>query len=152
MADSTISNVLGFSFGQTYYSSTITTGANTNNQLVAPYTCNFNGVQNINIHLDTCITNNVSSFSKSKSSIIANIPVDTNQANIWFVKNNDFCFSLKDDVIDYMAISIQDDLGNKINFNNQHWNMSLCFSVFRDVQRFSYENTFYNILKQGYHY
>ena len=45
-----------------------------------------------------------------------------------------------------LEIEILDDLENPINFNNQHWNLTLKFSTIKDVDRFSYKNNFENIL------
>jgi len=146
MGDSTIHNVMGFLQNQNTYS----TGLGTKHYIESPFTCNFNGIQNFNIHLDTCVTSNVNSFSKSRSSIIASIPVDANSSNIFFIKQNDYEFTIQDNIIDYIIISIKDDLDNYLNWNNQNYNLSLCFSVTRDIDRFQYENNFYNILKRGY--
>jgi hypothetical protein len=49
-------------------------------------------------------------------------------------------------MIDDMTIDIKDDLNNYINFNNQHWNLTLYFSVIKDIDRFNYMNNFHNIL------
>ena len=147
MPDSTIYNVMGFFNTQPYASQTVFS-----NQIIyAPYTCNFNGTNNINIHMGTWLTPNFDSFNKARSGIIASIPVDSNQSLIYFLKQNDYAFCIKDNCIDSIRISIQDDLENFVNFNNQSWNLCLCFTIIRDVERFSYENTFYNIMKRGYH-
>ena len=52
--------------------------------------------------------------------------------------------------IDVVAISIKDDLENYIDFNNQHWNLTLYFSITKDVERFSHEQDFRHILRNGY--
>jgi hypothetical protein len=148
MADSTIDSVMGFLPNQTTNSLGVL--GSSNQKLESPFTCNFNGYQNVNIHLDSFNTSNVDSFSKSRSSIVASIPIDSNDSNIFFLKQNDFAFSLKDNVIDYIIISIKDDVGNYVNWNNQNWNLSLCFSITKDIDRFAYENSFYDILKRGY--
>jgi len=154
MPDSTIYNVMGFPQNQTIYSNSvyINAGTQTTNAVQSLYTCNFNGIQNINIHFETCVTSNIDSYSKSKSSIIASVPIDANKSQIYYVKTHDYSFAIKDDVIDKLIISLQDDLENHINFNNQHWNMSLVFSVISDISRFQYENNFHTILKNGYYY
>jgi hypothetical protein len=147
MPDSTIYDVMGFYKTQAYGSATVAT----KQVIYAPYTCNFNGTNNINIHMGTFLTPNFDSFNKARSGIIASIPVDSNSSTISFLKQNDYAFSIKDNCIDSMHISIQDDLENYVNFNNKHWNMALCFQITRDVDRFSYENTFYNIMNRGYY-
>jgi len=147
MPDSTMYTIMGFYESQPYASQKVFS----NEIIYAPYTCNFNGTNNINIHMGTWLTPNFDSYNKSRSGIIASIPVNSNDNIIYFLKQNDYAFSIKDNCIDSLYISIQDDLENYINFNNQHWNMSLCFTIVRDVERFSYENTFYNIMRRGYH-
>ena len=147
MPDSTIYTIMGFYQTQPYASQTVFG----KEIIYAPYTCNFNGTNNINIYMGTWLTPNFDSFNKSRSGIIASIPVNSNDNIIYFLKQNDYAFSIKDNCIDSLYISIQDDLENYINFNNQHWNMALCFTIVRDVERFSYENTFYNIMRKGYH-
>jgi len=50
---------------------------------------------NINIVLDDVVTENRDSFSGSVSSIIQNIPIDTNSTVINFVKKMIFAYPLK---------------------------------------------------------
>ena len=148
--DSTIYNIMGFAKNVTYI-----TGENLLNSpylytLYAPYTCNFNGTQNMNILIDTFVTTNVDSYNKSFSSIIASVPIDPNQSQISFIKTNNYSFTVKDNVIDVLGISLKDDLARYVNLNNQHWNLTLCFSLVRDISRFSHLNNFSNILRNGY--
>jgi len=114
--------------------------------LVMPFTCNFNGIQSFNIHLTNIVTKNIDSNTKSVSSIIQSIPVDTNSSSISYIKNADFNFVINQEVLDSLVIELKDDLGNLLNFNNQNWNMTLYFSVIRDIDRFSYLTNFYGIL------
>ena len=58
--------------------------------------------------------------------------------------------TVNQDTIDNINIKISDDMESLVNFNNQHWNLTLCFETISDVNRFDYENTFDNILKYGY--
>jgi len=116
------------------------------NTLIMPYTCNFNGKQSFNIHLTNVITKNFDSYTKSPSNIIQSIPIDPTSASINYVKNADFNFVINQEMIDDMTIELKDDQNNYINFNNCHWNLTLYFSVIKDIERFSYLNTFQNIL------
>ena len=127
-----------------------TLGTITSYAVYLPYTCNFLGVQNINIHFDSLVTHNLDSFNKSNSGIIQSIPVDANLSLITYLKSTDYSFTIKQEVIDVIAISIRDDLENYIDFGNQHWNMTLYFSITRDVERFSHEQDFRHILQRGY--
>ena len=116
--------------------------------LYCPYTCNFNGIQNLNIHLETFNSNNVASINKGRSSIIQSISIDPNATQITFNKTHDFEFGVNQDSIDNLQISIKDDLGNFVNLNNQHWNMTLLFSVKTNKPRFHDE--FSRIMEYGY--
>jgi hypothetical protein len=139
-AASTIGDVMGFTSPPTSASST----------LVFPYMCNFNGVQNINIHFDNLNTENLDSLTSSSSNIIQSIPIDPNACQISFLKTNDYSFTIRQDVIDNIKIQIQDDLGNFINFNGKHWNMTLYFTFVKDIDRFQHEKSFSYILQNGY--
>lgn len=123
---------------------------NIQSKLTLPFPCNFNGIQSMNINFDNVQTANIDSFSKSNSSIIQSISVDNTSQQIFFNKTNDFFFEIKQDVIDYIQISIRDDLENLINFNNQHWNLTLQFSQLKNINRFDKMNSFHNILINGY--
>jgi len=147
MPTSTCYNVMGFDRNTEII---CTVGATTSYAVYLPYTCNFLGVQNINIHFDSLVTSNLDSFNKSNSGIIQSIPVDSNMSLITYLKSTDYSFTIKQDVIDVVAISIKDDLENYIDFNNQHWNLTLYFSITKDVERFSHEQDFRHILRNGY--
>jgi type 1 fimbria pilin len=58
---------MGFTFNTSYTS--------TNNILILPYTCNFNGLQNLNIHLPTVVTKKFNSLTSSISNIIQSLPI-----------------------------------------------------------------------------
>jgi hypothetical protein len=139
---STIYNVMGFKLNTNYNS--------VSRSLTMPFTCNFNGVQSINIFFENLNTKNIDSFNKSSSSIIQSIPVDSTSQQITFNKTADFFFKISQEEIDFIKIDIKDDLENNINFNNQHWNLSLYFTEIQDVDRFHYQNNFNSILNYGY--
>jgi hypothetical protein len=140
---STLYNVMGLPKNTGYGS--------TSKSLTLPYMCNFNGLQNIGIYMDNLGTRNIDSLSKSTGSLIQCIQVDPNATLIQFTNNSSAeKFTIYQNTIDYIEISLKDALGNYINLNNQHWNMTLCFSVVRDLERFEYMNTFHNTLKYGY--
>jgi hypothetical protein len=118
--------------------------------LQLPYTVNFNGVQSINIMMTNISTPNIDSFDKTKSSIIQPIPIDATMPQISFVKTHDYQFKFSENLIDHIQIQLRDDVDTLVNFNNQHWNLTLQFKVLYDVNRFAYETSFQNILKFGY--
>jgi hypothetical protein len=67
------------------------------------------------------------------------------------MKSHDYYFTVNQDVIDYIQIDLNDDLDRLINFNNQHWNITLYFSIINDIDRFAHRNNFNNILTNGYY-
>jgi len=117
--------------------------------LTMPYTCNFNGIQNLNIHMTNITTKNIDSYNKSISNIIQTIPIQPSSNSISYIKNADFNFIVNQDIIDDIQIDIKDDLNNYLNFNNQHWNLTLYFSIIRDIDRFANANNFHSILQTG---
>jgi hypothetical protein len=143
---STIFEVMGFS-KNTKYSSTSTSAPY---KFEFPYTCNFNGINNLNIHLTNLNTQNIDSFNKSTSGIIQTIPINGGSNQIIYNKSNDFNFVINEDNIDYIHVHLLDDLENFLNFNNQHWNLTLYFTIIKDADRFSHHNSFFNILENGY--
>ena len=145
MYDSTIAPVIGLSNS---YSSGFAVGGSSN--VIFPYTCNFTGIQNINVHITNMNTDNIDSLTKSTSGIIQTVPVDSNQSQIIFSKTTDYAFTVKETVIDVLEILLTDDLGKLINWNNQHWNMTLYFSLVEDIERFKEDRSFRTILQTGY--
>lgn len=140
-SDSNIGDVMGFKNGSIYTGTSIT----------LPFTCNFNGLQSFNVNFSNLNTSNIDSQNKTTSSIIQPIQVFPNSAYISFNKTHDYYFTVNQDVIDYIQIDLNDDLDRLINFNNQHWNMSLYFSIITDIDRFSHRNNFNTILTNGYY-
>ena len=124
---STIFQIMGFLKNTSYTS--------VNQTLVLPFTCNFSGLTSINIICENIRTNNLDSRTElTSSSIIASVPINNSQGGvIYFQKYNDYNFDIKTDIIDYLDILITDDLGNKINLNNQHWNLILQINFFREI-------------------
>ena len=140
---STIYDIMGFSLGTNY--------ASTSYSLTLPFTCNFNGLANLNISFSNLNTNNYNSFSKSTSSIIQSIPIATGAGQITYYKTNNYSFDINQNSIDFIQIDIQDDLGNFINFNNKDWNLTLCFENLAEIDKYELKhNNFFNVLQNGY--
>jgi len=137
----TLYNIIGISKNTTYNS--------TNKILVMPFTCNFNGIQNINIHFTNLTTQNVDSLTQSSSSVIQSIPVNVNSQQITFNKTTNFGFNIIENNLDFINIELRDDLGNLINLNNQHFNLSLLFTKIKNYKRFAPES-FESILQDYY--
>jgi hypothetical protein len=139
---STIGDIMGFANNTNYTSLSF--------RFTMPYTCNFNGLQSFNIHFSNIGTRNIDSFTKSASDIIQTIPLDPNETLIKFIRQYDFNFTIFQDTIEYIDIQMKDDLGNYLNFNNQHWNLVLSFSVIHDMERFSHLKDFNSIINGRY--
>ncbi len=116
-----------------------------------PFVCNFNGYQSFNIHFNSITTKNINSFNNSYSSIIQAVPID-GTARISYIKNADFNLVIHSDIISEIQIDLKDDLNNYLNFNNQHWNMTLYFSIVLDIERFQYLENFHSILHSRDYY
>ena len=127
---STIYEIMGFSKKTTYTS--------TNKILALPYTCNFNGYQNINLTWENLNTDNLDSFTKAQSNIIQNISVDSNKSIINFNKTNSLMITIKTNYLDSIIINLKDDLNNSLNLNNQHFNLTLQFNTIKDINRFKH--------------
>ena len=138
---STIYNIMGFKKGISYSS--------TSNSLTMPYTCNFNGIQSINISIENINTNNLDSYNKYQTNIIQTVNVDANKTIIEFNKSEDYNITIKQNIMDYIDIGLTDNLQNFINLNNQHWNVTLLFNIVSDKNRFAFQNSFLNILRNG---
>jgi hypothetical protein len=136
---STIYEIMGFSKKTSYTS--------TNKILILPYTCNFNGIQNINISWENLNTDNLDSFTKAQSNIIQNISVDVNKSIINYIKTNTLMVPIKTNFLNSIIISLKDDLNNSLNFNNQHFNLTLQFNVIKDINRF--KQNFHNIMNEN---
>lgn len=142
-ATSTVGDVFGFSSGISYTSVL--------KSLTLPDSCNFNGLASLNISVENLNTNNYNSFNKSPGSIIQPVTIQSGAGQITYYKTNKYAFDV-DYVIDYLQINIQDDLGNYINFNGKHWNLTLCFECLEEIDKWQLQNGFYNILENPYNY
>jgi hypothetical protein len=153
-----ISNIYTFTYTQSFtisgscgsilgFSNSV---ASIGNSITMPYTCNFNGLQSFNIHFSTLITKNIDSLNHSPSSIIQSIPIEGNP-RISYVRSSDFEFTIYDEILNDITIDLKDDVGNYLNFNNQNWNMTLEFTIIRDIDRFPYFNSFQHITNGMYY-
>ena len=145
---STIYEVMGFN-NKTTYTSTLTNGQYV---LALPYTCNFNGLQNINILLTSINTKNVDSYSKSNSNIIQSVQIPLYCNQILFQKTLENSFNFTQEMMDDIRIELRDDLNNLINLNNQHFNITLLFTTIKDIERFKNHINFHDIVNYGLNY
>lgn len=145
LTDSTLMSVIGGSSTTTYQSLF-------SNALQMPYPCNFAGLNSFNIKCNNIRTDNLDSYDKcSTSPIIASVPINASQNGvIYYEKRNDFEFEVKSSCIESLEISIEDDLGNNIDLNNQHWHLTLQVNYIREIEK-DINSSFHSILNNyGY--
>jgi hypothetical protein len=96
-----------------------------------PNCVNMSGLQNINIHLDNLNTKNITSFTKTASTIIASVPVDVNSSGVLsYNLSSNYEIPVPINSLEYINILLKDDLGNFIENNGIHWSVTLLFSYY----------------------
>jgi hypothetical protein len=116
--------------------------------IIAPYCVNMSGLRKVNIHLDNLNTKNISSFTKSSSTIIASIPIDVNSMGVVsYNLSSDYEIPVPISSIDYINLLLKDDMGNFIQNNGIHWSVTLKFSYYIE-QEFSTETLHEKINRQ----
>lgn len=120
--------------------------------LEASYPCNFSGIMRLNIKSSTFNFHNIDTFEKGQSSIIASIPVNSSYNGIiQYINFTNFKCNIKNTSINTIQLDIMDDLNNYINFNNQSWNLTLCFNIIIDKPRII-ANSFHSIVLNAFEY
>jgi hypothetical protein len=100
-----------------------------------PNCVNMSGLKCVNIHLDNVNTKSISSFTKTISTIIGNIPVDVNSSGVVsYNLSNAYEIPIPINSLDYINIGLRDDLGNYIENNGIHWSITLKFSWIRESE------------------
>ena len=140
---STIYGIMGFRKNSSIFSN--------NYQIIMPFTCNFNGLQNLNIHLSSITTKNINSFTSSTCNIIQSIPIQCGSNQILYTKANDYNFNITTQILDSLNIQLKDDLGNLINLNNQNFNLTLVFNTLKNMDRFKNDTTLLGLVKYANH-
>ena len=139
---SRIGDVIGFDNTQTYVSTL--TSSNTYSYTF-PFPCNFGGLNSFNIRIPNIKTHslqylnatnqtiyNSTLITNTNQNIAISIPVNCNPGEvIYFSKIANFEFLIQEEIIDKIDIQLTDDLGNFIQLNNQHWNLTLEFCITR---------------------
>ena len=133
-SNSTIQDVIGLAYDATYDSAALV--------LACPYTCNFNGINAVNVSLDNINTANIDSYTTSPSSVIQSIPLNPYEAVIAYQQRSPFAFKVFQPVLDYIEVSIKTPNNEYVDFNNNDWNMVLVFTVIKDLDRFAHTKTF----------
>lgn len=120
-----------------------------------PNCCNVSGLNNVNIELNNIATKNINSFDKSIGSVILAVPVDVNAGGILsYQRNFEYEIAVPIDCLEFINIVLKDDLGNFLELNGVHWNLTLKFSYFveREFDQDNFEkitqnNKLMNIVK-----
>jgi hypothetical protein len=139
---STCGSVFGFAKSTTYTSSSKT--------LVLPYTCCFLGLLSFNVHWMSNSTRCFDSYNGGQSNIIQTIPVDISTPAICYTRQMDCYLNVHQSGIDYLHFLLLDDQEQEIDFNNQHWHMTIQFRITKDVDRFHHEKTYNKVLANAY--
>lgn len=163
-----IGDVMGFDNAKTYTSTPVSQSGNSYSApffIAMPFPVNFSGIQNINIHVENFKTFNVSYQAKnliltknkntqeydnnSRTNIACSIPVNCKPMEVIFYdKIGQFAFSVKDEQIDTIRITLRDDLGNLLQLNGQNWNLTLEFILTKHIEKKT--RNFYSILANPY--
>ena len=86
--------------------------------LTFPYPCNFLGINRLKIKSAVFKTNNLDSNSNGHSDLLATIPVDTSQYSLITYNNLvNFVNIFNNADINYIDITITDEINNIVNFN-----------------------------------
>lgn len=163
-----IGDVIGFD-NTKKYSSSLTYDSITSTYVLPyriqfPFPANFSGLQNLNIHIDNIKTYNVPYQAKnlilsknnfqeyqnySKGNLACSVPVNCKPMEIIFYeKMGQFAFTVKDEQLDTIRISLRDDLGNLLQLNGQNWNLTLEFILTKHIEKKT--RNFYSILSNPY--
>lgn len=135
-----LSEPLGFEPNKVYLS--------TAGSIIAPNCVNMSGLRSINIHLDNLNTKNISSFTKSTSTIIANVPVDVNSMGILsYNLSCDYEIPVPISSMDFINLMLRDNQNNLIQNNGIHWSVTLKFSYYIQ-QEFSMETLHEKVNRQ----
>lgn len=123
-----------------------------------PYPVNFGGLNSININLTNFKTRSLiyksfvsvdvvvdafypnTKFTRSNKASVQNVamsvPVNCNPGEvIYYQKLGTFEFNLKEELIDHFDVQLTDDLGNLLQLNNQHWNMTIEINLTKVVHK-----------------
>ena len=108
---STCYKLMGFIANTNYYS-------DGSNNIVMPYCCNFMGINRLKIKSGIIQTNNLDSYSRGKSNMLCSIPVNNASGGLIVYNNiSQFKSIFPNNNLDYIDISITDELDQEIDFN-----------------------------------
>ena len=122
---STCYTILGFVKNTSYTS--------TSNNLIMPYQCNFLGVKRLKIKSNILGTSNIDSYNGGRSNILCTIPANNSSFGLIIYNNiSQFRTIYPNSNLDYIDITITDELDNIINFNGIDIYLTLQIDTIRE--------------------
>ena len=98
-----------------------------NNTLTSDSVVNLIGISSIYIHTNL-LTQSIDSRTGGYSNLLARVPIDaTRNGFLNFSPDASFRSQIANRTITFLTVSIEDDNGNNINFNEQEWVITLQF-------------------------
>ena len=86
--------------------------------IIMPYCCNFMGINRLKIKSNVIQTNNLDSYSRGRSNMLCSIPVSSAPGGVIIYNNiSQFKSIFPNNNLDYIDISITDELDQEIDFN-----------------------------------
>tara|TARA_R110000803_G_scaffold1620_1_gene5196 strand:+ start:2348 stop:3277 length:930 start_codon:yes stop_codon:yes gene_type:complete len=106
--------------------------ADATEKITPPFPLNLLGTNNVSIRTDNLATMNYNSKEGGNSNVLANISVDASPFGILLYKNTSITYNiLRVLVLNRFRISLLDDNGNPIDFNNGNWSITLAINIHR---------------------
>ena len=106
--------------------------ADATEKITPPFPLNLLGTNNVSIRTDNLATMNYNSKEGGNSNVLANISVDASPFGILLYKNTSITYNiLRVLSINRFRISLLDDNGNAIDFNNGNWSITLAINIHR---------------------
>ena len=119
--------IIGFAKGSVYLS--------VGNQITASYCYNLSPLNKLNIYTDSFTLNNVDSFNKSQTNILASVPINCSPNDIILYYNlNNYRKNIHNpEQFSNLNIEIYDDFENDIDFNNLDWSLTIQIDVVKEI-------------------
>jgi hypothetical protein len=120
-------SIIGFAKGSVFLS--------VGNQITAPYCYNLSPLNKLNIYTDSFTLNNVDSFNKSQTNILASVPINCSPNDIILYYNfNNYRKNIHNpEQFSNLNIEIYDDWENNIDFNNLDWSLTIQIDVVKEI-------------------
>jgi len=139
LSSTTCYKILGLQKDITY----ISTGS-----LTFPYPCNFLGINRLKIKSSVFKTNNLDSNSNGHSDLLATIPVNVSQYSLISYNNLvNFKNIIVNKDINYIDITITDELDNIVNFNGI--DIYITLQIDSIIENYDNDNSLHELLNKN---